>query len=203
VFVEEAFYEQLFLDGRYLKARCADGIKRAKARGDHLGRPAKLTHHQAQEARARRNPAFRVVRTAGVRCRYIDPPMPGFCCIMSKASGTWNHLETIYQRVLAAGDGALALNTEVESLQTAIADHIRVSKETGLKFRPASLNASLNLVKGATVAAGTYGLGLPVVAALMARVGAAISVGPGTALTWGKPTGTPFQYVSSYHKEVF
>jgi hypothetical protein len=114
-----------------------------------------------------------------------------------------HHLDSIYQRVLAAGDGALALNTEVEALQAAIADHIRASKETGFKFRAVSLNASLNLIKGATVAAGALALGLPTVAALMAGTGAAINVGPGTALTWGKPTGIPFRYVSAYHHEVF
>jgi Family of unknown function (DUF6236) len=114
-----------------------------------------------------------------------------------------HHLESIYQRVLAAADGELAINTEIEALQAAIADHIRASKETGFKFRAVSLNASLNLVKGATVGVGVLALGLPAVAALMMAAGAAINIGPGTALTWGKPTGTPFQYISAYHEEVF
>lgn len=113
------------------------------------------------------------------------------------------HLEAVYQRVLAAGDGALSINSELEALQAAIVADIRVSKETGFKFRPASLNASLNLIKGATVAATAFALGLPTVSALLAGAGAAINIGPGTALTWGKPTGTPFSYVSAYHREVF
>ena len=52
-----------------IRERCADGIKRAKARGDHLGRPAKLTRHQKQEALARRNtgePVAEIARTFGV-----------------------------------------------------------------------------------------------------------------------------------------
>jgi DNA invertase Pin-like site-specific DNA recombinase len=52
-----------------IRARCADGIKRAKARGDHLGRPAKLTHHQAQQARERREAGesiTEIARTYGV-----------------------------------------------------------------------------------------------------------------------------------------
>lgn len=114
-----------------------------------------------------------------------------------------HHLESIYQRILAAGDGELAMNSEVEALQAAIADHIRVSKQTGFKFRSLSINASLNLYRGATIAAGAFTMGLPTVAALMAGGAAAINVGPGTALTWGKPTGIPFRYVSAYHDQVF
>jgi len=114
-----------------------------------------------------------------------------------------HHLENIYQRILAAGDGALAIKSEVEALQAAIADHIKASKETGFKFRSVSLNANLNLVKGAAVAGGALALGLPVVGALLAGTAASINIGPGTALQWGKATGTPFRYVSAYHEAVF
>lgn len=114
-----------------------------------------------------------------------------------------HHLEAIYQRIIAAGDGALALNSEVEALQSAISDHIKASKETKLKFRAVSLNASLNLVRGVVVGAGAFGAGLPAIASALTGMAAAINVGPGTALTWGKPTGTPFSYVSAYHEEVF
>ena len=38
-----------------IRARCADGIKAAKARGQAFGRPRALTHHQAAEARQRRS----------------------------------------------------------------------------------------------------------------------------------------------------
>ena len=37
-----------------IRSRCQDGIKSAKARGVRFGRPAALTPHQAQEAKARR-----------------------------------------------------------------------------------------------------------------------------------------------------
>jgi hypothetical protein len=114
-----------------------------------------------------------------------------------------HHLEAIYQRILTAGDGALAINSEIGALEIAIADQIRVSKEAKLKFRPVSLNASLNLPKGISVGATAWASGLPMVAALLTGAVAAISIGPGTALTWGKATGTPFRYVSAYHQEVF
>lgn len=113
------------------------------------------------------------------------------------------HLEDIYQKVINAGDGDLGLSTEVQKLELAIADQIKASKETGFKFRPVSLNASLNLIKGVAVATGAIAIGLPTVGALMAGAGAAISIGPSTGLSWGKPTGTPFRYISAFHKEVF
>jgi Family of unknown function (DUF6236) len=46
-----------------------------------------------------------------------------------------HHLEDIYQRVISAGDGELALNTEIERLERAIDDHIKAARGSGLKFR--------------------------------------------------------------------
>ena len=66
------------------------------------------------------------------------------------------HLEQIYQRVLSAGDGELAINTELGILDRAIADHIKASKEARFKFCGVSFNASLNLIDGVKVAATTY-----------------------------------------------
>jgi DNA invertase Pin-like site-specific DNA recombinase len=52
-----------------IRARCAEGIQRAKERGDHLGRPPKLTRHQARLAIARKEagePIVEIARTFGV-----------------------------------------------------------------------------------------------------------------------------------------
>jgi DNA invertase Pin-like site-specific DNA recombinase len=52
-----------------IRARCAEGIARAKARNDHLGRPPKLNKHQVREALTRREAGESVVeiaRTFGV-----------------------------------------------------------------------------------------------------------------------------------------
>jgi len=114
-----------------------------------------------------------------------------------------HHLEAIYQRILAAGDGALAMNSAVEALQIAITNQVKVSKEARFQFRPVSLNASLNLLKGVSIGIAAFATGLPLVPTLIAGAVATISIGPGTSLTWGKPTGTPFRYVSAYHDEVF
>jgi DNA invertase Pin-like site-specific DNA recombinase len=47
-----------------IRSRCAEGIKRAKDRGDHLGRPAKLNPHQVREALARRDAGEAIVDIA-------------------------------------------------------------------------------------------------------------------------------------------
>lgn len=113
------------------------------------------------------------------------------------------HLEQIYHRVRTAGDGELALNTELGALERGIADHIRASKESRLKFRGVTFSASLNLVRNATAAAAALSAGFPTVTALLAGAAAGISIGSGAGLTWGKPTDTPYSYVSAYHNEVF
>ena len=62
-----------------IRARCAERIKRAKDRGDHLGRPAKLTRHQAREALARKEagkPIVEIARTFGVHHSTISRLRP-------------------------------------------------------------------------------------------------------------------------------
>lgn len=113
------------------------------------------------------------------------------------------HLEAVYQRVISAGDGDLAWNTEIEALQKGIQDHINVSKETGLRFRLADLSANLNLLPVIRGALTAYATGLPMIQSLMAGVGAGISVDVGAALKRHKATSTPFRYISAYHSEVF
>ena len=52
-----------------ISERTSDGRARAKARGQHMGRPAKLNHDQQQEARARRDAGETladIARTFGV-----------------------------------------------------------------------------------------------------------------------------------------
>src|SRR5207237_6532373 len=52
-----------------ISERTSDGRARAKARGQHMGRPAKLNHEQQQEARARRDAGETladIARTFGV-----------------------------------------------------------------------------------------------------------------------------------------
>lgn len=113
------------------------------------------------------------------------------------------HLEAVYQRVISAGDGELAWNTEVEGLQRAIQDHIKTSKETGFRLRLADLSASLNLLPIGAGAIAAYSTGLPMVPSLVAGAALGISLDVGVALKRHRASSTPFQYVTSYHEEVF
>ena len=114
-----------------------------------------------------------------------------------------HHLEEIYQKIITAGDGELALNTQIGKLEDAIADYIRVSKESKLPFRDTDWAASLN-VPGA-VAAGLvwYNQSLDVVNSLIMAAVASFAVGPSFSLKRHKAGPTPFQYISSYHDRIF
>lgn len=114
-----------------------------------------------------------------------------------------HHLEAIYQRIVAAGDGALALNTEIGALEQAIADHVKASKESKMSFRSMGFDASLNVPAGVRAGIATFNMSLDAVEALLAGLAAAISFGPGVSLKGRNVTPTPFRYVSSYHDNVF
>lgn len=113
------------------------------------------------------------------------------------------HLEAVYQRVISAGDGELAWNTEVDALQRAIQDHIKTSKETGFRLRLADLSASLNLLPIAASVITAYFAGLPMVPSLVVGAAAGLSLDVGAALERHQASPTPFRYVTSYHEEVF
>lgn len=114
------------------------------------------------------------------------------------------HLEQIYQRIVSAGDGELALESELNALERAITDHLRASRETRFKWRLADFNASLNLVPGVAAAAASYSMGLPIGSAVLTGIlSSGLSLGPSFSLKNGRPSGTPFQYVTSYHSELF
>jgi Family of unknown function (DUF6236) len=72
-----------------------------------------------------------------------------------------HHLEEVYQSIISAGEGELALSTQTEKLQLAILDHLKVSREFGFKFRLVDFDANLNLPAGANVGVGSYMAGLP------------------------------------------
>lgn len=114
-----------------------------------------------------------------------------------------HHLEAIYQRIVAAGDGALALNTEIGALEQSIVDHIKASKESRMSFRSMTFDVSLNVPAGVAAALAAVSISLGLVETLLAGVAAAISFGPGVSLKGRTAAPTPFQYISSYHENVF
>ena len=114
-----------------------------------------------------------------------------------------HHLEAIYQRIVGAGDGALALKTEIGALEQAIADHIKASKESKMSFRNMSFDVSLNVPAGVFAGLAALTTPLDIVQSLLTGFGAAFAFGPGVSLKRRKAAPTPFRYISSYHEKVF
>jgi Family of unknown function (DUF6236) len=121
------------------------------------------------------------------------------------------HLEDIYQRVISAGDGELALTTERDRLEKSINDYLKASRETSFKFSLFDIDASLNLITLLPQVAVGYALGLPPLDALLKGatgalklgVGPSLKVSAGPSLKGRDAISTPFKYVLSYHQEVF
>jgi hypothetical protein len=119
-----------------------------------------------------------------------------------------HHLERLYQAILESPDLALAERTETESFQAAIRDHLRVTEESGLRVRFTDL--SMNFTVGDAVAAlvVAQAVQLTTLEAVGVAFGAAasrpvLSIGVGASLGRQKPSRSPFEYVSRYHREVF
>ncbi|MEI5680448.1 DUF6236 family protein [Mesorhizobium sp. CCNWLW179-1] len=114
-----------------------------------------------------------------------------------------HHLEEVYQRVISAGDGPLAWNTEIERLQNSIGDHIKSAREAKFKFRLADISANLNLLPVGIAALAAHTLSLPMISALLSSIPSALSLSVGSALKGRNAIPTPYKYVSSYHQELF
>lgn len=113
------------------------------------------------------------------------------------------HLESIYQRIISAGDGELALTSEIENFDKAVADHIKTSKESKLPFRGMSLDASLNIPAAVLAGFSGYAATLSLSASLLAGAAAGFGVNISAALKGKKPSATPYSYVSSFHEKLF
>lgn len=113
-----------------------------------------------------------------------------------------HHIERIYQTVQGAADPALALRTETEALDRAIADHIRVIQESGIPFRLSGLELKFDLVDATKGMLAAAALGLPLTAALVGGAVQGISVEASAGLK-GRQKGGPFEYVTHLYNERF
>jgi uncharacterized protein DUF6236 len=122
-----------------------------------------------------------------------------------------HHLDGVYQRIVSAGDGPLALSTELSLLQQAIINHTRTAKEHRLALRLGSLEAVLkievDLGRASTVGAFAYTAGLNGLAAMLAGAIAGASpkleVRSSAAVKSELGRSTPFEYITSYQQELF
>lgn len=121
-----------------------------------------------------------------------------------------SHLEEVFQGILAAPDRPVAEVTRIEALERAIADHIKVSLETGFALRLGDLKAGITLFDvNSAMVAGTaaFAVGLPLLESMI--VGAVSGAVPKVALKTDiglkgkKVSTTPFEYISAYHRDLF
>lgn len=120
-----------------------------------------------------------------------------------------HHLETIYQRVLSAGDGELALATEKGLLERAIQDYVRVTKERRFKINWANIEAKLDWEFNpslATIAAITGYLAGGPVSATVAGVTASflpkVNLSNTTKIEGVSKRMTPFEYITSIQEKL-
>jgi hypothetical protein len=115
------------------------------------------------------------------------------------------HLDAIYQRIIDAADGELALNSEIDALEKSIVDYIKVAKGSSLPFMHTAVEANLNIPNiTAVVAAGltAYTVGLGATASLL--TGASyFGIKLSASLKNHEASKTPFRYVSSFHNRIF
>ncbi|XNY07042.1 DUF6236 family protein [Sinorhizobium meliloti] len=110
------------------------------------------------------------------------------------------HLEDVYQRIVEAADPELKLETELARLQTALEDHIKVSREWKVGLKLADLSANLNIAGAVAGTIASYTMGLPLLQSVVSGVVPAISVDAGAGLARRHVTHTPFKYVSAIHR---
>jgi hypothetical protein len=111
-------------------------------------------------------------------------------------------IEAIYQRVQRAGDGELAWNSEVESLQRTLIDLVKVAREGSFKFLKGSFDAKLNLPTAVAAGLTAHQAGLSMLGALLSAAGAAVAVQTGVGLKDRSTLKTPYSYVAKYHTEL-
>lgn len=114
-------------------------------------------------------------------------------------------LEKIYQEILNAPDKALAETGSILELDQAIADHIRVARETKFPLKLSGSKAKLDwgVAAGIITTFESNSAHLPLTSALVASAGAvaAASLATTIGLRERRDRKTPFEYVIQIDKE--
>lgn len=115
-----------------------------------------------------------------------------------------HHIETIYQRIISAGDGALALRSETEAVDKAISDALKAAKAWNMPTRTTTVSFNLNLTGPIASGLAAHALGLPATAAIITGAASALSITASVAFKGRDPKApTPYQYVVDFHDRLF
>lgn len=118
------------------------------------------------------------------------------------------YLEDLYQHIKGAPDRPLA-ELKIEGLKKAIQDHLAVSLETKFPLRLAGWKAGISFDVTAGIKAGVaaYTLGLPLLPSIgtgmLTTLAPKLQVKSDIGLRGHGSQGTPFEYVSSFHRDLF
>ena len=119
-----------------------------------------------------------------------------------------HELERIYQTILSAADIDRSFSTELSALDKAIANHLKVSRESGLKFKLSGFSAKLDYKTWAAAGVAftaSQSQSLPLTASLFAGVagGAIASISATATIERKAKVVTPFEYISRFHRDIF
>ncbi|AVQ01920.1 hypothetical protein B7G68_08715 [Caulobacter segnis] len=120
------------------------------------------------------------------------------------------HFERVYQAILGAPDRSLAELTEWAALDKAIADHVKVAIETKSPFKLANLQMRFkfgDVAIGYAAADMALRAHLPLASAvitggLAAAASSFGSLGVGLGLKEAKASNSPFEYITSIHRDM-
>jgi hypothetical protein len=114
-------------------------------------------------------------------------------------------LEAMYQRIRAAPDGPLAINSELTAADKALSDYLKVAKGSWIrKWVPTSIDAELQILPGINSAVTAFAAGLPLFQALATGASTYLSISAGKSLRdQQRHNGVPWRYVARYHNELF
>ncbi|WP_421581147.1 DUF6236 family protein [Shinella sp. M31] len=116
-----------------------------------------------------------------------------------------SHINDTYQSVLRAPDRPLAEHDALERLARSAREQLEVVQEAGFSFRLGDIASDFNLAAAAVAGTGSLSLGASWPAAIgnSLLAGASVTIGTVFGLKNRKSAPTPFQYVVSYHNEIF
>lgn len=117
-------------------------------------------------------------------------------------------LEDIYQEITSSPDPSQALSTRKSKLDRSIADHIAASRETTFPLRLTNIKARLDwktFASGLATFQATALAGLPLTTAALSGLAtaAAASCSADVSLANRRESSSPFEYISSFHSELF
>lgn len=117
------------------------------------------------------------------------------------------YMERLYQKIASQPDYRLAMLPEKEDFEKSLTDYIKTAKEAKLPFRltkefSAKITLSASDVAN-LIGSAAMGVGVSPLIGCIAGAASVIKLTAGLGLKGQRKTTSPFEYVSSYHRDLF